>query len=513
MQNFSSLISPAQAALNNAKTQNYGSLQSPNTQYSSMAPIASYAPTSQPMATSTVTGKPVAGSITGTPNPVHTAITQIANNANKAILSHANTAHPLGTASNPQTGFHADPLMSAPAQTPQQIAASQGLTQTGGGTDGMAPQYGTAPTTDSTGATFPGLVGGMLGTGTPAQMAANQTPSGLLGNNIGQTQGILQNQQGMITPFIQQNLDTIKAATQEAEQLTGGSYSGTAADYSGRLAQLENIKQAAQGNINSASANLGTFSGQASGALQGGLTAATQQVQAPYGTPLYNPLSGSFTTPGGTTGGGGLDPNTQGTQLAQQVTGGTMDFNTALSQMGAYGAAGAPALRNAILKINPSFNFNLSQSSASTQAQGQQIKTAADSTNKALDTLAAAFTSLPGWQTGGIPATNSIGQWLGQQLGDKALQAFKTNLADARSQLIGVLNSSGGTPTGNEATANQYLPDNMTKAMFDTNVGTVQNPGIVRQLVAQKVGSFTGSGQQNPPVTQNQNASSNIFSW
>lgn len=142
------------------------------------------------------------------------------------------------------------------------------------------------------------------------------------------------------------------------------------------------------------------------------------------------------------------------------------------------------------------FNTNASNASAGTTAVGQQIQTAAQATNQALDTLSTLFNNLSPLQTQGIPLTNSLANWVGSALGSQALSQYKTNLADARSQLIGVLNSAGGTPTGNEATANQYLPDNMTKAQFDANVGTAKNPGIVRQLVAQKVSSFTGSGTQ-----------------
>ncbi len=171
-----------------------------------------------------------------------------------------------------------------------------------------------------------------------------------------------------------------------------------------------------------------------------------------------------------------------------------MTRDIAEGELNAYGPAGLQALNSA---LGSGFNTNASNASAKTTAQGQQIQTAADSTNRALDTLSTAFNSLPAVQTGGIPLTNSVAQWIGANMGDAALQTYKTNLADARSQLIGVLNSAGGTPTGNEATALQYLPDNMTVSQFNQNVGTAQNPGIVRQLVQQKVGAFTTSGQQN----------------
>ena len=235
-------------------------------------------------------------------------------------------------------------------------------------------------------------------------------------------------------------------------------------------------------------------------------TGYAQPIQVPYSNQLIDPRTGQ------PMGGGQAGQLPQAAtdyinSLAQQVKNGYMTRADAESRISQYSQPGLQALNTA---LGSGFNTNASNASAGTTATGQQIQTAADSTNKALDTLSNAFTVLSGFETGGIPATNSIAQWIGTQFGDSALQTYKTNLADARSQLIGVLNSSGGTPTGNEATANQYLPDNMTKAQFDANVGTMQNPGIVRQLIAQKVSSFTGSGSQNNNTS---NSGSGIFNW
>ena len=239
-------------------------------------------------------------------------------------------------------------------------------------------------------------------------------------------------------------------------------------------------------------------------------TPSNAYMQVPYSNQVVG--ANGQTTSGGTS--GTLPQTAQDfvNSLAQQVKSGQMTRAAAESELTPYSQAGLQALNSALGGTN--FNTNASNASAGTTATGQQIQTAADSTNRALDTLATSFSSLPGWQTGTIPAGNSIGQWIGSQFGDAALQTYKTNLADARSQLIGVLNSSGGTPTGNEATANQYLPDNMTPAMFQQNVGTAQNPGIVRQLMQQKVQSFTQSGQQNNTSNvAGGSTSGSIYSW
>lgn len=232
----------------------------------------------------------------------------------------------------------------------------------------------------------------------------------------------------------------------------------------------------------------------AAGALS---TPANKFLQVPYSNQVLD--ANGQPVGGGTT--GTLPPAAQTfvTSLADAVKSGNMTRPDAESELQAYGTAGLQALNTAL--GGSSFNTNASNASAGTTATGQQIQTAADSTNKALDTLSSSFNSLSNLQTGGIPLTNNIAQWIGSNLGDAALTQYKTNLADARSQLIGVLNSSGGTPTGNESTANEYLPDNMTPAQFQQNVGTAQNPGIVRQLIQQKVSSFTNSGQQNGQST------------
>jgi len=257
-----------------------------------------------------------------------------------------------------------------------------------------------------------------------------------------------------------------------------------------------------------AAQGLGQIGTAQQGTQQSGLGTAAGLVsptQVPYSNQYLSPVTGQPVGGGGTTGGTALSSLPQQAQsavqsYAQQVQSGSMTRADAESRLSAYGVAGTNALNEV---LGNGFNTNASNASAGTTAVGQQIQTAANSTNQALDTLGSSFSSLNGLQTGGIPTTNSIAQWIGAQLGDSALTQYKTNLADARSQLLGVLNSSGGTPTGNEATANEYLPDNMTKAQFDANVGTAQNPGKVRTLIAQKVGSYTQSGTQNGTTNTN----------
>jgi hypothetical protein len=224
---------------------------------------------------------------------------------------------------------------------------------------------------------------------------------------------------------------------------------------------------------------------------------AVAPMQVPYSNQVIQP--GMLGSTGSSTSGTAMSQLPQQAQTAvqsyaQQVKDGSMTRDVAEGHLSAYGIAGTNAL-NEVLGSN--FNTNASNASATTTAQGQQIQTQTKTANDALDTLGTSFASLGGLQKGGIPVTNSIAQWIGTELGDSALSKYKSNLADARAQLVGVLSQAGGTPTGNEATAMQYLPDNMTPSMFAQNVGTVQAPGIVRTLMQQKVNQFTGSGSQN----------------
>lgn len=301
-------------------------------------------------------------------------------------------------------------------------------------------------------------------------------------------------------------LDAGQQAVNQAQQAIGYQLTGNSQQQAG-LTSAAGIGNTAQGQLQSGlTSAAGYAQPQQVGAgsvvynPQTGLPITAGPTQLPYSNQYIDPLTGR---PIGGGGGGGAATGTMASlpqaaqdavnSYAQQVQNGLMSRADAESRLSTYGVAGTNALNEV---LGTGFNTNASNASEHTTAVGQQIQTAADSTNKALDTLVQAFSSLSGLETGGIPVTNSIAQWVGRQLGDKGLQQYLTNLADARSQLIGVLNSSGGTPTGNESTANQYLPDNMTKAQFDTNVGTAEHPGIVRQLIAQKVGSFTNSGQQ-----------------
>lgn len=385
------------------------------------------------------------------------------------------------------TEYHAPPDTTTTAATAPVFSGILGA-----GTGSIVPQGGTSGTpvqqpTDSSSFTT-SQPQTQLSTATTGLLNAPSQNAAI----AQEAQGIRNNYQGLIS-----QVGNLGAGAQAGDLSTGTNVvgEGNAAIASQSASQRMNaLANDESQQIASLNPELTAQSQSQSGLNQAGSlsTPSNQFTQVPYSNQLIG-ADGQPVT-GGQTGTLPAQAQTFVNSLATQVQNGQMTRDEATSQLSAYGTAGLQALNTA---LGSNFNTNASNASAGTTATGQQIQTAADSTNKALDTLSTSFGSLNGLQTGGIPLTNSIAQWIGANLGDATLQQYKTNLADARSQLIGVLNSAGGTPTGNEATAEQYLPDNMTPAQFQQNVGTAQNPGIVRQLVQQKVSSFTSSGQQN----------------
>lgn len=246
----------------------------------------------------------------------------------------------------------------------------------------------------------------------------------------------------------------------------------------------------------------GSLGNTAQGLRQSGLQGAAQYaqpVQVPYSNQYINPQTGMPIGGGGGGGavGGSLQSSVQ--NIAQRVLSGNMGYDAGVQALSAYGQAGVNSL---LQTLGP--NFNVQQSNARAQAQGAStlqtgttggvITKSADSANKALDSLQLAFNKLSKLQTGGIPATNNIANWIANQFGQGALSSYNSILHDARAQLSGVLTSTGAvSPTGAEAMAQAYLPDNMTPTMFKNKLKAAKD------LVAQKVSAFTNTsgGNQN----------------
>lgn len=296
------------------------------------------------------------------------------------------------------------------------------------------------------------------------------------------------------------NAQLNQSRQQQAQALAGNASNPIPLEFQQGRAQIMNTQygqqQAALGSaFQGASTLLGAANTQ-QGLQQQGLGAAAglaAPIQAPYSNQVLNPLTGQPLGGGGGNGGSALQSLPAQAQqaiasYAEQVRNGSMTRGDAEARLGAYGVVGTNAL-NEMLGNN--FNTNASNASAGTTAQGQQLQTASASAKAALNTLQQLFNALPGVQTGGIPWTNSIANWIQGQLGQGQLSAYNNALHDARAQLQGVLTASGAaTPTGAQDMAQVLLPDNMTPQQLQQNMSTIT------QLMDQKVQSFTQSGQQ-----------------
>lgn len=239
----------------------------------------------------------------------------------------------------------------------------------------------------------------------------------------------------------------------------------------GNLAGLANTQQA---NQNSALYNNASL---------------RQPVQVPYSNQFIDPTTGQPV--GGGANGGNLQQSAS--SIAQRVQNGEMSYDAGVQALSGYGAMAPQALLGALPQ-----GFNVQASNANAAAQsasiqqtgtlGGQITKAADSANQSLTKLEQDFNKLSSLQTGGIPATNNVANWIASSFGQDALSAYTTTLHDARAQIQGVLSTAGGlTPTGAAEAAQTYLPDNMTPAQFKSKVAAA------KELVRQKVSAFTNT--------------------
>lgn len=327
---------------------------------------------------------------------------------------------------------------------------------------------------------------------TAEEKAATPTPPTPFGGLIGQAAGKYGEAAALGTE--------LAGRTQAMQQKTydvkhNPYYSGDVRTGAGaQIAQTEGVQ------LSGLAAQQAALTGQATGLAS--LAGAVKPSPATYGQTVFNPMTGQYED---SSGGGNLDPNSLAASLAPLVASGQMDINTAASQMTG-GVAGSAALRNAILKINPTFNFNLSSSSAGTQATGQQMKTSALSANQALDTLQEKYNGL-GQFTGGsnIPLLNEFGQNIAMAtgVGRDAVSAYQGALKEARAQVNTVLAPLVGVESAN-ATSNSLLPDNMKPSEVPQKIAAA------KEYLKQRVSAFIASGNQQTNVST---ASGGLFDW
>lgn len=280
-----------------------------------------------------------------------------------------------------------------------------------------------------------------------------------------------------------QNLQNLQnQMAQETANLEGGGIDlSLATGQQGILNRLFATKQqAAQTALSSAL----TSQGLQQQALQGAAGLATP-AQVPYNVQYVSPLTGEGIGGGAT---GGLVASIP--SLAQQVASGQMTPDQANSYLGNTTGL-TDQLRQEVLKINPNYNFTIGSASGQTQAQGQQLQTAAQSANQALDSLQSAYNNLGALQQTNIPILNQISSSLSMAsgLGREQSSAYQGALNEARAQIQTVLAPLIGVDAAKSNTLS-LLPENMIPSEIPQKISAA------KQYIQQRVSAFVQSGQQ-----------------
>ena len=252
------------------------------------------------------------------------------------------TTNPDGTT----TTKHANPqdlasdTITPPTVNPNQNSQTQGLTGPSNGTP--LPASETQPTQNTSGTpTASGLLSTVAGFSKPDQGLQN------LNDQLNSLE----------QDYASKTADILNAPTTELNFQQG------------RLNALQSEYNTAKANLSANyQANLAQR-GQNIGAAESALGSATQQTSAPYGTPLFNPATGTVTLGGQPIGANNqFTPDQQMSSLASAVANNTMSYSTAYSQLSsAFGPTVANTFLSKIQAINPQFNVNASEGTASGQ--------------------------------------------------------------------------------------------------------------------------------------------------
>lgn len=274
--------------------------------------------------------------------------------------------------------------------------------------------------------------------------------------------------------------------------------------------QLTGQSQAMQG-INQA---LGSANTQQQLGISGLSNAAgyAQPNPAAYGQTVFDPLSGQYS-------GGNLDPQTQATNLAQQVTSGRMTYDQALASLGYAGSAGANFLNNAITQSGGNPLQLQAQGSAAQSNIGTQNTAQTDISRAGLEAAtreyidmntAAQFAHQQAAAVNdildktGLNNLNSIDankvlRELGRRLSDTDRTALNTAFQEAQAAYAGLLSAAGGLPTANEQRAMSTLSIDSSAAAIKTSIQELENAVARRLQTKQQARDFyqqnLGGGQ------------------
>jgi hypothetical protein len=231
----------------------------------------------------------------------------------------------------------------------------------------------------------------------------------------------------------------------------------------------------------------------------------------------YYPGSAMGGTQGGGTNGGIQLTGQASTDLntfAQDVANGTsgMSYNQALSQLSsAYGSVVANQLLGAVQKINPQFNMNQSNATATTQTANSniaaQMTPAIGAVNSVLsnnnandtNTLLGAFNALGALQkTGSGIITGGVNDFINATgLGGTAqTQNYTRLLGEARTDVNNMLQTAKnlGVNVGADS-AQSLLPDNMTEVSLKQAISNIQS--IAQKFQSQYANAGSGNNSNS----------------
>ncbi len=415
----------------------------------------------------------IAGLLTGAPS--------------KPVTSSTNTAAPASSVIAPaQTA----PLASTTTTSPQ------------------LPQPITGNTTTPSGAVVNATTGGLVTPPAGANTQNNGVASGLLNNlttaannntAIGQKAADISSQYGAkIAEVGQQGANNVAGDLSTGTTPVGGGNAAIATQSaSARMSALAAGQTAAlQGTGQQLTGNSQLQSG-----LSTALGAATEQVQAPYGTPLFNPATGTFTNSAG----GAMDFTTAMQTYAQGLANNSIPYSSIPSQI-----TGNPVLNAQLLQLagqqggggTGSFNLN---STLGTQASQQQIAAqipqwqAANTAAKGIEnTITSYLSSNPGLNPSDLAAANSIQQWLqGKQLTDPKYQTLFNYLNEYTNTLAPILGVGGDTTNLKTEIAQSFVNGRASGASIKEVLGNIS------ALADRKIQDYQSGGTGGGVVSSN----------
>lgn len=248
--------------------------------------------------------------------------------------------------------------------------------------------------------------------------------------------------------------------------------------------------------FNNALTGANTQQGLGINALQAGGTLAMPS-PAQYGQTVFDPTTGQYT-------GGNLDPQTQATNLAQQVMSGAMTYDQALASLGYAGQAGTNFLNNAITGAggNP---LQLQARGAGQQANiSTQTTAGTDIARQGLGSATEQYVNLNTNAQYANQQASAVSQILAstglnnissidynkalrniqERFSDPDRIALQTALREAQIAYTNLLSTAGLTPSGSEAQALSTLNFDHSAEAINASIQQLEN-AVARRLQAQ----------------------------